>query len=252
VRSLAVLLFTARVAAASPDDLVTRPLVLDEDHVAAELVIEANLAASRGFARPLSFAPDLWIGITPRLTLGIIHSDPSVDRIAPGASICVRRDLLLCDGGYRGGGLDGLYGVRSGQIDLAAHARFLIRDLEPVKPALTLGARARWHTGRLAITSDPYVQLGLGNNDRGNRAELWLPVVFAMQPTCRWIFELHTGWNSDLAEASDGWHIPVAFGVRAMATRQLELGGVIGFPSLVGPQNNAKQRVAFVSIGWRT
>ena len=252
MRSLAVLLFAARGAAASPSDLVTRPLVLDEDQVAAELVIESNLASNGGFARPLSFAPDLWIGITPQLTLGIIHSDLSVDRIAPGASICVRRDLLLCDRGYHGGGLDALYGVRAGQIDLAAHARFLIRDLDPVKPAVTFGARARWHAGRLAITSDPFVQLGLGNNDRGNRAQLWLPIVVAMQPTSRLSFELHTGWNSDLAEASDGWHIPAALGVRAMATPQLELGGVIGFTSLIGPQNNPKQRVAFVSIGWRT
>ncbi len=247
----AVLLFAAHAASASPSDLVTRPLVLDEHQVAAELVIESNLAPSGGFARPLSFAPDLWVGITPRFTLGIIHSDPSVDRIAPGASICVRRDDLLCTGVYRGGGLDGLYALLEGQFDLAAHARFLIRDLDPVKPALTLGAEVRWHRGRFAITSDPYLQLGLGNNDQGNRAELWVPIVFAIQPTYRWIVEFHTGWNSDLAEVKDGWHIPAALGVRAMATSHLELGGELGFTTILGPQNNPKQRVAFVTIGWR-
>jgi hypothetical protein len=247
-----MLLFAAHTAVASPSDLITRPLVLYEHQVAAEVVIESNLASGSNFARPFSIAPDLWVGITPRLTLGIIHSDPSVDRIASGASICVRRDELLCDKPYRGGGLDGLYGILVGQIDLAAHARLLIRDLDPVKPALTLGGTARWHHGRFAITSDPYLQLGLGNNDRGNRAELWLPIVFAMQPMCRWIFEFHTGWNSDLAEANDGWHIPAALGVRAMATPRLELGGELGFTTILGPQNTAKQRVAFVTIGWRT
>lgn len=246
-----VLLLLARVAGADPSDLVARPLVLEEHGVNAELVIETNLAHAT-FARPLSFAPDVWVGITPRLTLGIIHSDLSVDRIDVGASICARRDGFLCDAVYRGGGLDALYGLLTGHFDLAAHARFLIRDLEPVKPALTLGTTARWHRGRYAITTDPYLQLGLGNNDRGNRAELWVPVVFAVQPTCRWVVELHSGWNSDLAEVGDGWHIPVALGVRAMATSHLELGGELGFTSLLGPQNNPKQRVGFVTIGWRT
>ncbi len=246
-----VLLLLARGASADPDDLITRPLVLGEHQVAAELVIETNLAHA-AFARPLSFAPDVWVGITPQLTLGIIHSDPSVDRIDVGASICARRDDFLCDGVYRGGGIDALYGLATGQFDLAAHARFLVRDLDPVKPALTLGAEARWHRGRYAITSDPYLQLGLGNNDRGNRAELWVPVVFALQPTCRWVLELHTGWNSDLAVAIDGYHIPAALGARVMVTPHLELGGEGGFTSILGPQNNPKQRVAFVTIGWRT
>lgn len=61
----------------------------------------------------------------------------------------------------------------------------------------------------------------------------------------------HTGWNSDLAEAKDGWHTPAALGVRAMATSHLELGGEVGFTSILGTQNNPKQRVAFVTIGWR-
>lgn len=249
-----VLLLIARTAyAESSTDFVARPLVLDAGQISAELVVENNLAPSGGFARPLSFAPDLWVGVTPRLTLGIIHSDPSVDRIEPGASICVRTDEFICSETYRGGGLDALYAVDvPGRFSLAAHARFLIRDLDPVKPATTLGATMRWQRGRFAVSADPYLQLGLGNNDRGNRAELWLPFVLAVQPTCRWVFELHTGWDSDVAIIrEDGWHVPVGFAVRAAATTHLDLGGAFGFTSLLGPQNNPKQRVAFVTIGWR-
>ncbi len=242
----------ARGASAEPDDLVARPLVLDAGQLEASLVTEVNLAPSGGFARPLSFAPDLWVGVTPRLTLGIVHSDSSLDRIEPGASLCVRRDDFLCDAAYRGGGLDARYELLAGRFALAPRGRLVLRDLDPVKPALTLGAELRWHHGRYAITGDPYLQLGLANTDRGNRAELWLPVVLAIQPTCRWVVELHTGWNSDLAVARDGWHIPVGLALRAAATRHLELGGAFGFTSLLGPQNNPKQRVAFVTVGWRT
>jgi hypothetical protein len=249
-----VLLLIARTAYADPTDFVARPLVLDAGQVSAQLVIENNLAPSGGFAKPLSFAPDLWIGVTPQLTLGIIHSDPSVDRISPGASVCVRTDDFICTEVYRGGGLDALYSIAvPGQFSFAPHARLLIRDLDPVKPALTLGASTRWQHGRFAVSADPFLQLGLGNNARGNRAELWIPIVLAVQPTCRWVFELHAGWDSDVAIINeDGWHVPVGLGVRAAATTHLDLGGEFGFTSLLGPQNNPKQRVAFVTIGWRS
>ncbi|MEO6771571.1 MAG: hypothetical protein ABI467_00930 [Kofleriaceae bacterium] len=253
MRTLAVLLLVARAASADPHDLVARPLVLAPGQLDAELVVETNLAPSGGFARPLSFAPDLWVGVTPRLTLGLVHSDPSLDRIEPGASLCVRRDGFLCDGFYRGGGVEARYlAYDAAAWSIAPRARFLVRDLDPVKPALTLGGELRWHHGRFAISGAPYLQLGLGNTDRGNRAELWLPVVFAVQPTCRWVVELHSGWNSDLAVANDGWHIPIELAVRAAATRHFELGAAAGFTSLLGPQNNPKQRVAFLTIGWRS
>lgn len=256
MRTPAVLLLiacAARGAAADPQDFVARPIVLGAGQVEAELVIETNLAPSGGFARPLSFAPDAWIGVTPRLTLGLVHSDPSLDRIEPGASLCVRRDDFLCDGFYRGGGIDARYlAYEDPAWSIAPRARFLIRDLDPVKPALTLGGEVRWHHGRYGISSDPYLQLGLGNNDRGNRAELWFPVVFALQPTCRWVFELHSGWNSDVAVANDGWHIPAELAVRAAATPHIDVGAGFGFTSILGPQNNPKQRVAFITIGWRS
>ena len=253
MRTLAVLLLIAGTAHADSDDFVARPIVLERGQIEAELVVETNLAPSGGFARPLSFAPDVWVGVLPRLTLGLVHSDPSLDRIAPGASLCARRDDFLCDGVYRGGGLDARYLVHAdGEWSIAPQARFLVRDLEPVKPALTLGGDIQWHRGRVAITSDPYLQLGLGNNDRGNRAELWLPLVLAIQPTCRWVVELHSGWNSDVAIANDGWHIPFGLALRAAATPHFDVGAAFGFTSLLGPQNNPKQRVAFLTINWRS
>lgn len=253
MRALAVLLFVARAASAEPTDLVARPLVLAYHEVEAQLVIEANLAPSGGFAKPLSVAPDVWFGLTPQLTIGLVHSDPSLDRIQPGASLCVRTDDFLCSAFYRGSALDGRYEVfADGAWAIAPRVRLLVRDLDPIKPAVTLGGTVRWHRGRYAITSDPYLQLGLANTARGNRAQLWIPIVVAVQPTCRWLVELHTGWNSDVAIARDGWHIPVGFAVRAAATPHLDLGAAFGFTTLLGPQNNPKQRVAFLTIGWRT
>jgi hypothetical protein len=98
------------------------------------------------------------------------------------------------------------------------------------------------------VTADPYLQLGLANRDRGNRAQLWLPVTLAVEPARSWQLALHTGWNSELAIVRDGWKVPVAVGVRARARDALELGVTLGFASLLGPQNTPKQRVLFVTL----
>jgi hypothetical protein len=111
--------------------------------------------------------------------------------------------------------------------------------------------RSRWHRGRFGITGDPYLRLGLANRDRGNRAALFVPIWFAVQPTCRWSIALHTGWNSDLAVARDGWHTPLGLVVTARARHDLEVIVEAGFPSLIGPQNQTKERALLLTASWR-
>ena len=47
-------------------------------------------------------------------------------------------------------------------------------------------------------------------------------------------------------------HIPAELAVRAAATAHIDIGAGFGFTSILGPQNNPKQRVAFITIGWRS
>jgi hypothetical protein len=213
--------------------------------------VEINLAHNF-WAQPLSLAPDVWFGATDALTIGLVHSNHSLDRFVPGGSLCLTTDPLYCDSLYRGSGIDARYlAVARGPLQVAPRVRALVRDVEPFKPAITLGALARWTHGRFAMQADPYLQLGLANAEDGNRAAVFVPVQLAMQPTCRWLVSLDTGWNSELHLVRDGWHIPVAAGVRARATSHVDVGATLGFTSLLGPQNTPKQRVLFVSVGWR-
>lgn len=237
-------------ARAAPDDIVGRPLVLAPGELDAELVIEINAAAG-AIARPLSLAPDVWWGLTRDITVGLIHSDPSVDRIEPGASVCVRSGLLSCDRIYHGSGAELAWQVREGGLAVAGIARLLVRDVDPWKPAATLGVRARWRHGRLAVTAAPYLQIGLANTDLGNRTAAVVPITLAVQPVWHWALRLATGWNSDLAVWRDGWHVPVALGARVRATEQLDVAVDYGFTSLLGPLNTPKDRVVFVTVGWR-
>jgi hypothetical protein len=254
--SALVLVAGIRVAAAEPDDIIGRPLVLGQGQVDAELTAEISLSSLQAGA-PTSLAPDLWYGVLPELTIGLIHSDLSVDRISPGASVCINTVRMpitnSCFDRYHNVGLDVLYSMATGSFAAAAHARFLLREFEPVfKPAVTVGATLRWHHGRWSITGDPYLQLGLANRPDGNRAELWLPVVLAVQPSPRVAIQLYTGWNSDLAVWTDGYYVPGAIGVRVRATRNVDAGATFGFPSILGPQNDEKSRVLFFDVGWRS
>ena len=45
--------------------------------------------------------------------------------------------------------------------------------------------------------------------------------------------------------------MPIAATVRARATAEVDVGATLGFASLLGPQNTPKQRVLFLTVGWR-
>jgi hypothetical protein len=250
-RLVAIAVLAAPAAArASPDDLVARPLVLETGAARARLTVELSVE-SRRIARPISIAPDAWLGVTPRLTIGVIHSSASVDEIGARASLCLHGDDLSCDHAYRGSGLDVRWSLREGPLSIAPRARLIVRDVDPWKPAVTLGALARWTAGRAAIASDPYLRLGLANQDLGNRAALFVPIWLAVQPASGWMIALHTGWDSELATFRDGWHVPVALEGTARVTDRLDVGLAAGFPHLLGPQNNAKARALSLTLEYR-
>jgi hypothetical protein len=231
-------------------DVIDRPIVLDEHQVELDATLELELATS-SFARPLSIAPDLWWGVTSHLTVGLIHSHASLDQIDAGASFCLRTAELGCERTYRGSGVDARYLVyRDDAIEIAPRVRALVRDLDPIKPAVTLGALMRWRDGRFAIATDPYLQLGLENRAAGNRSQLWLPVYLELAPACAWVLAVHTGWNAELVTIGDDWHVPLALSARVAVAAGFELAVEAGFPTLGGPQNNVKQSAAMLTVAW--
>lgn len=245
------ILLASTSAFAESDDILARPLTLARGQLEAQLVLEVNLQlAIEG--KPTSLAPDAWYGLTDRFTVGVTHSSASLDRIDAGASICVVHLANVCDRYYRGSAIEARWSWRTGTLAIAPRARVLVRDVDPVKPALVLGALVRWTRGRFALESDPYLRTGLANTDLGNRTFLMIPLYVLVQPTCRWLVGLHLGWESDLAVARDGSHGPLGLIVKARATENLDVTLHGGFTSLVGVQNNIKQRAVMLSVGWRT
>jgi hypothetical protein len=234
---------------ASPDDIVTRPLVLEPGTIDVRLTLAINIQ-QRLISEPTALSPDAWWGVLPRLTLGLIHSDASLDQIAVSGSFCVRPSSSTCAHRYKGSGIDVRYSAFEGQFALAPHLRAVIRDTDPFKPAVTLGALLRWTRGRFAITGDPYLRVPLANAPLGNRFAINLPVWFAVQPAAGWMIALRGGFESDLVVIRDGGHVPVALDVAARATDQIDLGVEGGWASLLGPQKDARHATIMLAAGW--
>ena len=247
---VAALVLAAAPAHAAPDDLITRPLVLPHNGLDVRLTAGIDVQYQRT-TQILSLAPDVWWGISPRWTLGLIHSAASLDRIDALATLCVRDPASSpCTRLYEGGGLDVKYGALDGPLSVAPRVRLLLRDTDPFKPAITLGAELRWTYGRFAIAGDPYVRLPLANHSLGNRAALFLPVWFEVQPARGWLAFLHTGYDATIAVLSDGSKIPFSLGVTARATCALDLGFEAGWDALLGAQHDAKHGTVLLTAGW--
>jgi len=240
----------ATPADAAPDDLVARPLVLDDDAVELRITVEINVQP-RFIGRPLALAPDAWWGISPRWTIGVIHSDASVDQIDSTATFCVRQsEISTCDHLYRGGGIDIRYDALAGSLAVAPRLRALVRDVSPFKPAVALGALVRWTRGRFTITSDPYLRLPLANRTQGNRAALFVPIWLAVQPAPGWQLAVHAGYDAELAVLRDGAHGPFALAVSTWLGPELDVGLEAGWAHLLGPQHDARHGTVMLSAGW--
>lgn len=248
----AATVIAAATARAEPDDIVARPLVLAPGALELRVTAEINLQ-QRQVAQPMAIAPDAWWGVSPRWTVGVIHSDPSVDQIAVSSSFCVRQSVLSsCERLYRGSGIDVRYDALAGQLALAPRLRVLVRDTDPFKPAITVGALVRWAHGRFAIASDPYARLPLANHTLGNRAALFVPLWLAVQPAHGWAIALHTGYDAELVILRDGGHVPFALGATARFGDAVDVGVEAGWADLLGPQHDAKHGTLLITAGWRS
>jgi hypothetical protein len=234
---------------AGPDDIITRPLVLEPGAIDVRLTLAINIQP-QAIAEPIALSPDAWWGVLPRLTIGLIHSDASLDQIATSDSFCVRPSTSTCSHLYKGSGVDVRYSALEGQFALAPRLRAVIRDTDPFKPAVMLGALLRWAHGRFAITGDPYLRVPLANAPLGNRFAINLPVWFAVQPGAGWMIALRGGFASDLVVLRDGSHLPFALDVAARATDHIDLRLESGWADLLGPQHNPRHATIMLAAGW--
>lgn len=205
-------------------------------------------AATRDADAPWTLAPDVYAGVTPRLTVGVAHGFRGRGLVRTGGGVCVRE----CDDRYANLGLDARYRLgRAGGAAITARGMLLGRRLDPFHPALLAGVRADWRLGRWTVTAAPQLELGLARRDTGNGSSFNVPVTVAARA---WRVEpyLFFAIEGPTHEAGERYDVPVAVGARVWVTEAVELGAQYGFRRLLGPLNTPRYRDAVVFACWRS
>lgn len=236
MRAAAILLLLTGTAAADP-------LVLPRGALHGAVTVEASLS-TRAVLEPVSLAPDLWYGVTDRVTLGVTTSARAVSRLDVGNGLCVRSSEHGCPRLYDDLAIDARWLV---DRRVAVRARLVASSFSPWKPSLRLGALARWTRGAWAIEGDPNLQLGLANRDHGNRSQLDLPLWVRFQLGCHAEGWVRTGARAELAGFFEKVAIPVGVG-GAVHRRGVAVGFEVAFPELLGPQNQFRTRDAYLYV----
>jgi len=219
-------------------------LTLPRGELEGALTIEMDLSTN-AVLEPTSIAPDLWYGVTDRFTIGVIHSANALSLVEAGDGVCLGGIDHGCARTYSNLGLDARYAIVP---DLAAHVRLVTRRWDPWLPSVRIGALGRYARGRFAITADPYLQLGLANTDRGNRARVNVPLWLSFDASERVSVYARTGVDGELAVFGDAWGVPIALGARVSITPAIDLAAEAGFERAAGPLNESKLRECWLSI----
>jgi hypothetical protein len=244
---LVIVATSARAAAEPADDLVGRPLVLPAGGVEGSVAVETNLSTNLA-GTPTSIAPDLWYGATDRLTVGVVHSADALSLVGAGDGLCLGGTAHGCEQAYSNLGLDARWSLARGAWSAAARVRLVTRRWSPWLPSVRIGALVRWQRGRVAVVSDPQLQIGLDNTDLGNRNAIHVPLWIRVQPAPRAELYLRTGVDGDLAVFDDVWAVPAMIGARVAITGHVDVAAEGGFVRAGGPLGDGKQRAAWIAI----
>lgn len=220
------------------------------------LRISAALAVgldTRSLGAPVALAPDVYVGVTRRLTLGLIHSGRALGLLDSGWGFCLTGRTGGCDRVYSGTGLDGWYTfLRASGLELAARTRFYVaRFSGPLKLRLTLGLRGVFRAGPVALRFDPHISVGLINRERGNADTLNVPIYLYVAIGRYVAIYLRTGLRGLVRSFADQYAIPLGLGVLVRPTARWRVGVQFVLRQLLGPQNTYKKRDLLLYADYR-
>ena len=183
-----------------------------------ELVVTTEVNASKNaFGEPTSVAPDVAFGVTPDLTLSVVHSTFGTTgfRGSAGRGLCVTGQDHGCANVYDGGGVEALYGVRRGAFAVAANAGVHALGIDAEHYAGKLGAKLRYTIGRVVLSSLPSVFVAFTERDT-NLDRIFLPVTAAYKVTPAFSLGIATGIKGPFDGFADRYE--VAAGASAQYT----------------------------------
>ena len=229
-------------------------LVPDAGQVQAELWFTANLSKDQVF-EPFSLAPDIFYGITEKLSIGVIHSSVATTGFygnAPGNSLCLAGGSNGCAVGvinpmgppgansyvYKNGGLEARYLLYDGGgIAVYGKLAALIMGTDPFQIGANVGVHARFE-----FASRGFVDLALnsptGFNKRDatippTKGDINIPIGVGYYVLPQWMVLLQTGAVLPPGDLADAHQVPVSLASAYWVTGQLGFSFAFTLPFVV-------------------
>lgn len=238
------------VRAVSPPPPPPAPgLTLPEYGLQLSLTMEASVSAGAA-GSPISLAPDLAYGVTPDLTIALVHSSSALTgfRGSAGAGVCVTSS---CNSMYADVGLEAIGSLVRGTLALAFEGGLLATSVEPWRSDLKLGVRSRLG-GRVYAMLSPNLWLALDHRRdelAPHRDQLWVPLALGVKLTPAVATGAGTGVKGPLANLAHEWSVPLGVFAQVAVTPEITLGSSFVFGKIAagdaimgaGPDGRAVQ-----------
>jgi hypothetical protein len=225
-------------------------------------VVEANMAKGTA-GKPLSVAPDLWIGVADRLSFGIVHSGRGATGFLTsfGTGLCFRGGGF-CDSGlgkvYTFSEADARIGLTQGgfavALVLGAQARAFDPDLVLSGKA---GFLARMGSSRIALELAPTAFIGITQRKIAgmdfNTDEFGAPVTIYLRIAGGFSLALQSGVTFTFKDIGNTWQIPAAAGFQWWLTPHISFDAAFGLAAVADSNDATKafdQRSASVGLGY--
>ncbi len=222
-----------------PMRLIDRPLVLGPSMF--ELrgdTLRIELSKDQ-VGDPISLAPDLYYGLTERITLGYFHE----------IGVCISGDG--CATAYNDFGVEALFSlVYEGSVVMAGRIGTTFNPLDPFTGGVHAGLPVRLRAGDAALFVDPRLYVGLFERDtRGDFLDV--PVQLQYQITDQNVLLVTSGVRGPLSGFADAFAVPVGLGALATLSRRVDVGGEFLFTNLAGRGGGVDGRLLLLRFAIR-
>jgi hypothetical protein len=233
-------------APAADGPSVGERVVLPAKRLYARAMLEIELSKGTAFD-PVSLAPDVYYGVNPALTVGLVHSSLGATGFigGSGSSLCFTG---ACDGVYNRVGVDGRYHFATGKVAAAADFGLFVNDFDPFRLALKLGVVGRFRpapSSKLAVDFAPSLFIGITNRepaavmgmmaaDTGNKEVFVVPgtVLYAVNKQLTALVQ--TGLALPFEKAGDLYFVPLSLGASYAVDKQISVEGAFSLLHLLG------------------
>jgi hypothetical protein len=233
-------------AAAAPAAAAGDSLTLPKGRVLIDAFIEASLDSGAVF-KPVSISPDLWYGVSDKLTVGLVHSALGETGFmgAAGDSLCITGSSS-CGKFYKDVALDARFNLKQDTFSYAFDGGLAFRSLSPNETAIKLGLVARWHKEKLSIELEPSLLFGLNNRKitemvggvtetvyaNGDSLGVPVTVLYAMSPKLNLVGQ--SGLFLPFENTGDAYFIPLSAGITYRVNVPASILLAFSFPQLIG------------------